>query len=172
MKQKGLGTFQLTMMALGTVIGGSFFLGSAVAVNAAGPSIIIGFAIGGILVYFILTALSEMTVSSPDTGSFRSFAAKAFGEGAGFVTGWVYWTGMVLAMSSEATAVSILARTWLPTLPVSLLGCVIIIGITLLNLLGADKLSKLESGLAAIKLFAVSVVYFYRSTAGAGTIPG
>ncbi len=54
--------------------------------------------------YLILTALSEMTVANPDTGSFRTFAAQAFGNGVGFVVGWVYWTGMVLAMSSEATA--------------------------------------------------------------------
>ncbi|MGE4486100.1 MAG: amino acid permease, partial [Oscillospiraceae bacterium] len=73
----------------------------------------------------------------------------------GFVVGWVYWTGMVLAMSSEATAVSILVRNWVPGISIIILGGAIIIGVTLLNLLGADKLSKLESGLAAIKLFAV-----------------
>jgi len=155
-KQKGLSAWQLTMMALGTVIGGSFFLGSSVAIHAAGPAIIIAYIIGGILVYFILFALSEMTVSNPDSGSFRTFAAEAFGPGAGFVVGWVYWSGMVLAMSSEATAVSILVREWRPNISIFLLGSLIIIGVTLLNLLGADKLSKLESGLAAVKLLAIA----------------
>ena len=144
------------MMAVGTVIGGSFFLGSAVAINAAGPSILISYILGGVLIYFILYALSEMTVANPDTGSFRTFAANAFGKGAGFVVGWVYWAGMVLAMSSEATAASILLRTWFPGLTISITGSAIIIGVTLLNLLGADKLSKLESGLAALKLFAIA----------------
>lgn len=152
---KGLSAWQLTMMALGTVIGGSFFIGSSVAIHAAGPSILISYVLGGVLVYFILFALSEMTVANPSAGSFRTFAKDAFGPGTGFVVGWVYWTGMVLAMSSEATAVSILIREWLPGMPVSLLGGIIIIVVTLLNLLGADKLSKLESGLAAIKLLAV-----------------
>ena len=55
-KEKGLSAWQLTMMALGTVIGGSFFLGSSVAIHAAGPSIILSFIFGGILVYFILFA--------------------------------------------------------------------------------------------------------------------
>lgn len=152
---KGLSAWQLTMMALGTVIGGSFFLGSSVAIHASGPSILIAYIIGGLLVYFILFALSEMTVANPDSGSFRTFAAQAFGQGAGFVVGWVYWTGMVLAMSSESAAVSILVREWFPNISLSLLGGGIIIGVTLLNLLGADKLSKLESGLAIIKLFAI-----------------
>lgn len=54
----------------GSIIGGSFFLGSAVAINAAGPSVLISYILGGILVYFILYALSEMTVANPHSGSF------------------------------------------------------------------------------------------------------
>lgn len=154
-KHKGLSAWQLTMMALGTVIGGSFFLGSAVAIHAAGPAIVISYTLGGVIVYFILFALSEMTVANPDSGSFRTFAADVFGPGTGFVVGWVYWTGMILAMSSEATAVSILVRQWYPRISISVLGSLIIIIVTLLNLLGADKLSKLESGLASIKVVAI-----------------
>lgn len=169
---KGLSPLHLTMMALGTVIGGSFFLGSALAIQAAGPSIIISYVLGGILVYFILYALSEMTVANPDSGSFRTFAADAFGPGAGFTVGWVYWTGMVLAMSSEATAVSILIRSWFPGVSISLLGSAIIIGVTLLNLLGADKLSKLESGLAAVKLFAIASFIVLGVLLIIGLIPG
>jgi len=155
MKEKGLSAWQLTMMALGTIIGGSFFLGSSVAISAAGPSVLIAYVVGGALVYFILFALSEMTVANPDAGSFRTFAGQAFGQGTGFVVGWVYWTGVVLAMSSEATAVSILIQQWLPNVSLPLTGVIIIVAVTLLNLLGARALSKLESGLAAVKLLAV-----------------
>jgi L-asparagine transporter-like permease len=171
-KHKGLSAWQLTMMALGTVIGGSFFLGSSVAIHAAGPAVIISYTLGGILVYFILFALSEMTVANPDSGSFRTFAAQIFGPGAGFVVGWVYWTGMVLAMSSEATAVSILLREWFPNISISLLGGGIIIGVTLLNMLGADKLSKLESGLAAVKLAAIVAFILMALLLIIGIMPG
>lgn len=153
--ENGLSAWQLTMMALGSVIGGSFFLGSAVAIKAAGPAIVISYILGGILIYFILFALSEMTVANPNSGSFYLFTAQVYGPGAGFIVGWVYWTGMILAMSSEATAVSILVQEWYPNLSVPILGSVIIIAVTLVNLLGADKLSKLESSLALIKVFAV-----------------
>jgi L-asparagine transporter-like permease len=171
-KHKGLSAWQLTMMALGTVIGGSFFLGSSVAIHAAGPAILISYILGGILVYFILFALSEMTVANPDSGSFRTFAAQVFGPGTGFVVGWVYWTGMVLAMSSEATAVSILVREWAPNISIALLGSGIIIAVTLLNLLGADKLSKLESGLAAVKLLAIAAFIIMALLLIIGIMPG
>lgn len=151
----GLSAWQLTMMALGTVVGGSFFLGSAIAINTAGPAVLIAYILGGILVYFILFALSEMTVADPTPGSFRTFSERAFGPGVGFVVGWVYWTGLILAMSSEATAVSLFFRVWFPQISLPLLGSIVIIGVTLFNLLGSDRLSKLESGLAAIKLLAI-----------------
>lgn len=171
-KQKGLSAWHLTMMSLGTVIGGSFFLGSSVAIHAAGPSVIINYILGGILVYFILYALSEMTVANPGAGSFRAFATQAFGPGAGFVVGWVYWSGMILAMSSEATAISILVRKWIPNLSLPLLGSLIIVGVTLLNLLGARQLSKLESGLAAVKLITIVSFIIFALLLVVGLFPG
>ena len=153
---EGLSSWQLTMMALGTVIGGSFFLASAVAIRSAGPAIVLSYLLGGVLVYLILFALSEMTVADASPGSFRTFAQRAFGPGAGFVVGWFYWTGLVLGMSSEAAAAAIFIRAWFPNISIVLIGSVIIIGVTMLNLLGATRLSKLESGLALIKLFAIA----------------
>lgn len=154
-EKKGLSAGHLTMMALGTVIGGSFFLGSSVAIKATGPSIILSYIVCGIMVYFILFALSEMTVTNTASGSFRTYAAQYLGNGLGFVVGWVYWSGMVIAMSSEATAVSILVKDFIPGISIPILGSSIIIVVTLLNLLGARQLSRLESFLAAIKVFTV-----------------
>lgn len=153
--RKGLSAWQLTMMAIGSVIGASFFLGSSVAIKAAGPSILLSYILAGVLVYFILFALSEMTVANPTTGSFSTFAAQELGNGTGFVVGWLYWTGIVLSMSSEATAISILVRKWFPTVSIAILGSAIIIGVTLLNLLGSNKLGKLESALSGVKVFAI-----------------
>lgn len=151
----GLSAWQLTMLALGTVVGGSFFLGSSIAIRSAGPAILLAFILGGILVYLILAALSEMTVNNPRPGSFQAYSEEAFGPWLGFIVGWVYWTGLVLAMSSEATAASVFLQAWVPWLSLPVLATIIIIGVTLLNLLGAKTLSHLESSLAAVKLAAL-----------------
>ena len=174
MKQKtnGLTAGHLTMMALGTVIGGSFFLGSSVAIKAAGPGIILSYLICGVMVYFILFALSEMTVSNPASSSFRTFAAEYLGKGAGFVVGWAYWTGMVISMSSEATAVSLLFRTWFPTVSIPVLGTILILGVTLINLLGASQLSSLESLLAGVKVVAILGFIVFGALFVFGLIPG
>jgi L-asparagine transporter-like permease len=171
-RDKGLSAWQLTMMALGSVIGGSFFLGSSVAIHAAGPSILISYILAGVLVYYILYALSEMTVANPSMGSFSTFAAQQLGTGAGFVVGWLYWTGIVLSMSSEATAISILLRGWFPNVSIALLGGVIIIGVTLINLLGVDKLGKLESALSGVKIFAILFFIVTAIVLISGILPG
>lgn len=168
----GLTAWQLTMMALGTVVGGSFFLGSALAIQAAGPAVVISYIFGGILVYLILVALSEMTVSEAASGSFRTFAERAFGSGTGFVVGWVYWTGLVLAISSEATAAGLLLRIWFPGVSIAVAGSLIIIGVTLANMLGAKTLSKLESGLALVKLLAIAGFILLAVSLIFGLFPG
>ncbi|MNW49534.1 GABA permease [compost metagenome] len=171
-REKGISTFHLTMLALGTVVGGSFFLGSGVAIKAAGPSILFSYILGGLLVYVILYALSEMTAADPVPGSFRTYAERSFGRGAGFVTGWVYWIGLILAMSSESIAASTFLREWFPRFPEVAMGMIIIVGITLLNLLGANYLSKLESGLAAVKLLAIVGFIVIGLALIAGWVPG
>ncbi len=171
-KEKGLLAWQLTMLALGTVIGGSFFLASAIAIKAAGPAVIISYILGGILVYLILFALSEMAVADQAPGSFRSYCEEMYGPVAGFTVGWVYWTGLVLAMSSEAIAVSIFIKNWLPNFSLPVLGSLVIIAVTVVNLLGIDKLSKLESGLAAIKLIALAGFIILAFILIVGLIPG
>lgn len=170
--KKGISALHLMMMALGTVIGGSFFLGSAVAIKAAGPAVVLSYMFGGVLVYIILFTLSEMTVADAAPGSFRTFAERAYGPGVGFVVGWVYWTGIVLAMSSEAIALSIFLREWIPGLSLPLMGSVIIVTVTLLNLLGADKLSKMESGLAFVKIIAIAGFIVLAVMLIAGLVPG
>lgn len=170
--KNGLSPWALTMLALGTVVGGSFFLGSAIAIRAAGPAIILSYIMGGGLVYVILFALSEMAVGQPHYGSFRFYAQEAFGPWLGFLVGWVYWTGLVLAMSSEATAASVFIRVWFPRMPLVAIALAIIIGVTLLNLLGARTLSRMESGLAAIKLGALVSFVGLSLALIAGLFPG
>lgn len=173
MKPKsGLSAWELTFIALGTVIGGSFFLGSAIPIRVAGPASLISFVLGGAIVYIILSALSEMTVADPAPGSFRTHSQRMLGPYAGFVVGWVYWSGLTLAMSSEAVAVAIFLRGWAPGLSVPITAVVVVVSVTLLNLLGAKRLAALESGLAAFKLLSIVGFILLALILVAGLLPG
>ncbi|PZN11933.1 MAG: amino acid permease [Bacillota bacterium] len=167
----GLTAGQLVLLALGTVIGGSFFFGSAIAIRAAGPAILLGFVLGAALVYIVLAALAELTTADPHPGSFRHYAERAYGPLAGFVVGWVYWAGLTLAMSSEATAAAVFLRSW-TELPAPVLATLVVLSVTVLNLLGARQFARLEGILVAIKVLAVVGFIAVGAALILGLIPG
>jgi aromatic amino acid transport protein AroP len=94
--QRGLKNRHIQLIALGGAIGTGLFLGSANVLQAAGPSMILGYAIGGIIAFMIMRQLGEMAAQEPVAGSFSHFASKYWGSFAGFLSGWNYWVLYVL----------------------------------------------------------------------------
>lgn len=154
-RKEKLSPFSLTMLALGSIIGAGMFLGSGLTISAAGPSVLIAYAIFGILMYFNLSFLAELSLLDPEKGSFQSYAAKAFGEGAGFVVGWLYWISGVLVMASEVTAASIFTTAWFPGIPQWIFVLAFTLALSVVNLFDARGFGKLESALATVKVIAL-----------------
>ena len=103
---QGLKARHIHFIALGSAIGTGLFYGSAKAIQAAGPSVLLVYLLGGIVVYFMLRALGEMAVSMPVVGSFSEYARTHLGGWAGFITGWMYAFEMVIVCIADLTAVA------------------------------------------------------------------
>lgn len=71
---RGLKERHITLMSLGSAIGVGLFLGSASAIKLAGPSILLGYMIAGLVIFFIMRALGEMAIEQPVAGSFSKYA--------------------------------------------------------------------------------------------------
>ena len=155
-----MSAFSLTMLALGSIMGAGMFLGAGLTIQLAGPSIIIAYAIMGILMYFNLSFLAELSLLDPEKGSFQAYTAKAFGQGAGFVIGWLYWISGILVMSSEATAAAIFSTVWFPGFPIWAFMLIYSVILTAVNLTDPRSFGKLESGLAIIKVIALAGFIF------------
>ena len=54
-------------------------------------SLLLGYAVAGIVAFLIMRQLGEMVVEEPVAGSFSHFAYKYWGGFAGFASGWNYW---------------------------------------------------------------------------------
>lgn len=113
-----LNLFGLTSLGLGGAIGSGIFVASGIAINQAGPSIILSFIIGGIIATLIMTMLAEMSVYEPTTGSFSVYAGEYLGPALGFISGWIYWISTILTLSTEMVAAALITRFWLPTWPI------------------------------------------------------
>lgn len=64
----GLKNRHIQLIALGGAIGTGLFLGIAQTIQMAGPSVILGYAIGGVIAFLIMRQLSEMVVEEAMAG--------------------------------------------------------------------------------------------------------
>lgn len=58
----------IMMMALGGAIGAGLFKGSSTAIDEAGPSVLLAYLLGGIILLFIMQGLAEMAVRNKMQG--------------------------------------------------------------------------------------------------------
>ena len=146
---------------MGGAIGTGLFLGSAHVIESAGPSIILGYAIGGLIAFLIMRQLGEMIVEEPVAGSFSHFANKYWGKFAGFLAGWNYWILYVLVAMTELTAVAKYINYWWPHIPAWASVLFFFIVITLVNLGNVKFYGESEFWLSIIKVTAViSMIVF------------
>ena len=68
--KRGLKNRHLQMIALGGAIGTGLFYGSTSTIALAGPSVMLAYLAGGIVIFFIMRMLGEMAVDEPVSGSF------------------------------------------------------------------------------------------------------
>lgn len=153
--QRGLQNRHIQLIAMGGAIGTGLFLGSAHVIQSAGPSIILGYAIGGFIVFLIMRQLGEMIVHEPVAGSFSHFANKYWGKFPGFLTGWNYWILYILVAMTELTAVAKYINYWWPEIPNWISVFFFFVVISLINLANVKFYGESEFWLSIIKVTAI-----------------
>ncbi|MEJ4046396.1 aromatic amino acid transporter AroP [Erwinia sp. SLM-02] len=152
---RGLKNRHIQLIALGGAVGTGLFLGSASVIKSAGPAVILGYAIAGIIAFLIMRQMGEMIVEEPVAGSFSHFAHKYWGPFAGLASGWNNWALYVLVAMAELTAVGKYIQFWYPEIPTWVSAAVFFIVINAINLTNVKVFGELEFWFAIIKVVAV-----------------
>ncbi|MFD7708123.1 amino acid permease [Streptomyces sp. NPDC059785] len=152
--QRGLGARQIQMIAIGGAIGTGLFLGAGKGIAKAGPSLILAYAIAGVVIFFIMRALGELLMYRPVSGSFSEYAREFIGPFAGFVTGWTYWLFWVVTGITEVTAAATYMTYWwdIPQWVSALVFTVILYGV---NLISVKLFGELEFWFSMVKVTAI-----------------
>lgn len=158
------------MISIGGVIGAGFFVGSASAISAAGPAVLVSFAIAAVLVVLVMAMLGELATANPDTGSFSTYAQHAMGRWAGFSIGWLYWWFYVLVIPLEAIVASDILGGWLHVPPMAV-GAVLILALTWTNVLSVKNFGTLEYWFSLIKVITIIGFIVLGIVAIAGGLP-
>ncbi len=152
---RGLKNRHIQLIALGGAIGTGLFLGIAQTIQMAGPSVLLGYAIAGIIAFFIMRQLGEMVVEEPVSGTFSHFAHKYWSPLAGFMSGWNYWVLYVLVGMAELTAVGIYVQYWWPDFPTWATAAIFFVVINLMNVSQVKVYGEMEFWFALIKVVAI-----------------
>ncbi|KAB0549004.1 amino acid permease [Pseudomonas argentinensis] len=153
--KRGLKNRHIQLIALGGAIGTGLFLGSAGVMASAGPSMILGYAIGGFIAFLIMRQLGEMIVEEPVAGSFSHFAHSYWGPFAGFLSGWNYWVLYVLVGMAELTAVGKYVQYWWPEIPTWATAAAFFVLINAINLTNVRVFGEAEFWFSIIKVVAI-----------------
>lgn len=153
--QRGLKNRHIQLIALGGAIGTGLFLGIAQTIQLAGPSVLLGYGLAGLVAFFIMRQLGEMVVDEPVAGSFSHFANKYLGHFAGFLSGWNYWFLYILVGMAELSAVGVYVRYWWPDMPHWVSALVFFAVINLINLASVKSYGETEFWFSIVKVLAI-----------------
>lgn len=152
---RGLKERHIQMIAIGGAIGVGLFLGSAHAIQQAGPSLLLAYVVAGFVIFLIMRALGELLLYRPVAGSFATYADEFVGPWAGFATAWTYWLMWVVIAMAEVTAAGIYMQYWIPGLPQwvpALAALVMLLGV---NLIAVGMFGEFEFWFAIIKVVTI-----------------
>lgn len=141
----------IIMIAIGSAIGTGLFFGAGKSILLAGPSILLAYLIGGIIMYIVIRALGEMTVHEPNVGSFSHYAFKYFGHYAGFISGWNYWFNYIIVCMLELTATTMFLDYWFHA-PHWITSLIALIIFAIINLRSVKLFGEFEFWFAGVKV--------------------
>ena len=153
--QGQLGVRQLEFLAIGSAIGSGLFVGSAQALRTTGSSLLLAYAICAAAVYLVARCLGEMTLAFPREESFVDHVGRQLGAAAGLVSGWGFWSTLVLIGMAELTAVGLLAHALVPALPQWVSTALAFVVLILVNLAPVHRFGDAEVVMSSLKVLVI-----------------
>ncbi|WP_235699809.1 amino acid permease [Clostridium hydrogenum] len=166
---KVLGTFELTMLGVGAIVGaGIFVITGVAAANFSGPALILSFIVSGLACAFAALCYAEFSSIVPVAGSAYTYGYAALGEIWAWIIGWDLVLEYTVSIGTVAIGWSGYADNILKgigiSLPTSLLASpfeggvvnlpavIIVLAIGMLLIGGVSQSAKLNNIVVAIKL--------------------
>jgi len=146
------------MVAVGGSIGTGLLLGSAAAMEIAGPGVVLSYLLAAFINFTVAMALGELSSLHPAAGSFGIYGDIYLNDWAGFVSRAGYWAAIAISIGAELVASARYLAFWFPSVP----ALVWIVGLSVLLLLinfsSVGRYGVFEYWFAMIKV--VTIVAF------------
>jgi amino acid transporter, AAT family len=146
-----LTTGQMTMVAVGGSIGTGLLLGSAAALEVAGPGVILSYIIAAFIAYTVAMALGELASMHPAAGSFGVYGELYLNQYLGFLCRAAYWAAIAFSIGAELVASATYMTYWFPAVRGELWVVLFAALLVLVNLRNVSSFGRFEFWFSMIK---------------------
>ncbi len=154
----------MAMVAVGGSIGTGLLLGSAAALEIAGPSVILSYIVTAFIAYTVAMALGELASMHPAAGSFAVYGELYLNQYLGFLCRAAYWASIAFSIGAELTASATYMAYWFPAVPGEVWVIVFSALLLLVNLRSVLSFGRFEFWFSMIK-FATIVAFILAGAA-------
>jgi amino acid transporter, AAT family len=154
----------MIMVAVGGSIGTGLLLGSAAALEIAGPSVILSYIVAAFIAYTVAMALGELASTHPAAGSFGVYGELYLNQYLGFLCRAGYWASIAFSIGAELVASATYMHYWLPAVPGEVWVFVFSALLLIVNLRSVSSFGRFEFWFAMIK-FATIVAFILAGAA-------
>jgi amino acid transporter len=179
---RGLGRWDLTAVAINTMIGTGIFILPAGVFGLIGSFSLLAFVACAVIVGLIVLCFSEVSSRFRLTGGMYLYAREAFGPEIGFEVGWLYWIVRVATFAANCNAMLAYLGFFVAGVNEGVARIAIIstvvVGITIVNLLGIRETAIVTNVFTVGKIVpllifaAVGVFFIEPSNFNFSAVPG
>ncbi|WP_058828920.1 universal stress protein [Haloferax sp. Q22] len=158
--ERDLGLFSVLAISIGAMVGSGIFILPALAVDIAGPAVILAYLIAGVLVLPAALSKSEMATAMPEAGGTYLFIERGMGPLLGTIAGIGTWFSLSFkgALALVGGVPYLLLLFDVPSTVVTPVALALAALLVVVNLVGAKQTGRLQVGIVAIML--VALVWF------------
>jgi amino acid transporter len=159
--KRSIGLLSLTFVAISGILGSGWLFAPLLAAQAAGPSAMIAWVIGGFAMLLLAATFAEIATILPVAGGIGRVPHFSHGSVVSMTMGWTAWIGYNTTATIEVEAVLRYSKSlapWLYTpdnqLSASGLGvaCLLLFVFTVLNAFGVKFFARINTALTWVKI--------------------
>ncbi|KAF5026457.1 hypothetical protein F66182_1444 [Fusarium sp. NRRL 66182] len=147
----------VSMIAVAGAIGTGLIIGTGTALVRGGPAnLLIAYCLVGAVVFFVMTALGEMSIMFPMDKGFGGYATRFVDPALGYATGWNYFFKYAIVLPNNLTAAGIIIQYWRPDLNVAIF--VTVFSVAIILLLHVSFFGEAEFWMSCVKLLVMKTL--------------
>ncbi|MEM0202204.1 MAG: amino acid permease [Candidatus Micrarchaeaceae archaeon] len=163
--KRALTFFDALMINLGAIIGAGIFVIIGLAVADAGPSIILSIVIAAVISMLSGLSFSEIALHVANEGGVYEYAKNALAPSAGFMAGWMWTIGNIIAMAAVGLSLGGYLNLLIGThVPPAYYAIAAILAFMVINIMGIKHSAKTIAAMVMINV-AVLLIFMVSSLA-------